>query len=77
MMIEKLRDACGHDYTNKLVRMYTDYEKSKTLSGEFQAVRRLYALSTSKIVACRLKSRAHAIIAAMTSSPSFKCAHGQ
>ncbi|KAI6215273.1 hypothetical protein M3Y94_00366500 [Aphelenchoides besseyi] len=35
LMIEKLREACGHDYTNKLVRMYTDYENSKQLTEEF------------------------------------------
>ncbi|KAI6240137.1 Cullin-2 [Aphelenchoides fujianensis] len=36
LMIEKLRNACGHDYTNKLVRMYTDYDNSRSLTEEFK-----------------------------------------
>lgn len=37
-MIEKLKSACGNDYTNKLIRMYSDFENSKQLSEEFHKV---------------------------------------
>lgn len=38
MAIEKLKEACGHDYTSKLYRMYQDVEKSKALINEYQNV---------------------------------------
>ena len=36
MMISKLKDACGYEYTSKLQRMFTDVNVSKDLNDEFK-----------------------------------------
>ncbi|KAL2918338.1 ubiquitin ligase (cullin) of SCF [Polyrhizophydium stewartii] len=35
-MLTKLKDACGHEYTNKLQRMFTDMGVSKDLNDSFK-----------------------------------------
>lgn len=38
VVIEKLKDACGHDYTSKLSRMFQDCIKSKNLMDDYVRV---------------------------------------
>ena len=35
-MIQKLKEACGYEYTSKLQRMFTDIGLSKDLENGFQ-----------------------------------------
>lgn len=44
MMIGKLKEVCGHDYTNKLQRMFTDIGLSKDLNDKFGNRNEFYAM---------------------------------
>lgn len=41
LMISKMKEACGYEFTNKLTRMFTDVGLSRDVTEQFHAVKRM------------------------------------